>query len=595
MKALLNKKVLLQYSGGKDSTACLIKLKNEGIVFEAIHFRHSFSYNTPTNEVIKHCKTFGIKVNIVDIDYNIKEVFLKGYNQRPCRQCKAIMDKITLEFAVKNQFDVICVGDTKSDATLVNRLPLKERSNSSLSKYFNADIILPENIFIWRPLIEMNEGEVFKTLEVNNIKIQRVHDTGDKYFEYSREGCPLQFKDFGVNFSFELMKKLKKYNDVCSSFAKENGIRASIHLPSEFIVTIPQGFEDNCRKYLMSHGCYLKTVSYLNNNYIYNFTIAIYMPLSEIELLGVAFIRFLERLGIKGEIINSFNAEILVGNPCTNVSVSYDRINNIIFGRMISSKKISKKIIRNLLLEIFHTDKIEVCSNITHGVIHSDSLLKATQNTRFLLEGKVGRNFIRSDSLEQIGETDLKRLKQLKVTNVIGLKNIEYPQLEKKLNDYGIELKKICFYGDTPRIEERNFTDEYVINTYFKLIEQYDVINELFNELGNTRGSTLFFCKYGRDRAGLISALIALVSGATYDEIVRDYLISECFLANNWLYKKAISNGNLQPLKRTIIEGFLDSFFERYSCIDNYFATVGISKKTIDKIKQKLGGEIIYV
>ena len=39
------KKILLQLSGGKDSIACMILLKELGVELEAIHFIHAYNYS----------------------------------------------------------------------------------------------------------------------------------------------------------------------------------------------------------------------------------------------------------------------------------------------------------------------------------------------------------------------------------------------------------------------------------------------------------------------------------------------------------------------------------------------------------------------
>lgn len=123
-------RVLLQYSGEKDSTACWIKLKEKGYTFEAIHFVHDY------------------------------------------------------------------------------RIDLK------ISRYFNQAVELPENISIFRPLIYYTNDDVFAYLKEYHVSIKRNNDTGDKYFEYSKKGCPLQFKDYGAPYTKEMMLLLKKMNTI---------------------------------------------------------------------------------------------------------------------------------------------------------------------------------------------------------------------------------------------------------------------------------------------------------------------------------------------------------------------------------------------
>ena len=50
------------------------------------------------------------------------------------------------------------------------------------------------------------------------------------------------------------MERLKTGNTLCSEYATSRGIKASIHLPSEMIVTIPKGYEEDCREYVVGMG-----------------------------------------------------------------------------------------------------------------------------------------------------------------------------------------------------------------------------------------------------------------------------------------------------------------------------------------------------
>ena len=96
---LKGKVVLVQLSGGKDSIAALHILLEHGISCKAIHFIHKWCYHTPTQEAERICRKFGVEIRIVDITDAISDVFLNGFAGRPCRICKGIMDRITVEYA----------------------------------------------------------------------------------------------------------------------------------------------------------------------------------------------------------------------------------------------------------------------------------------------------------------------------------------------------------------------------------------------------------------------------------------------------------------------------------------------------------------
>jgi len=350
-----NNKILLQYSGGKDSTACLLKLISDKSDVEVIHFTHKYAYSIPTNEVLRLCKEFNIVAHVIDITLEIESKLTNTIKDRPCRYCKSIMDQITVDFAVRNRFNYICVGDTGSDTTLVQRIKNNGDEDLILSKYFNKNVNLPPNIYIYRPLIYDNNKKVLEFIESEGVTLTRVGDTGDRYFEYSREGCPLQFKDFGEIYTKSLMNKLKNYNTLCTQFARERNIQASMHLPSEFIVTIPKGYEQECRAYLIANGCTLTELSKeLETTHTLDFSIKVHSNLLDPNTIKIVLYRLYERL--EEEIIefNQFEKYIFIFSENTQFSCIISN-NRYFHSKITSSQIIDVNKLENLIVEIFHT------------------------------------------------------------------------------------------------------------------------------------------------------------------------------------------------------------------------------------------------
>lgn len=356
-------RVLLQLSGGKDSIACMILLKENGVKFDAIHFVHDYSYSLPTSMAKKACDTLGVQLKIIDITREIENTLLSdGFSERPCRYCKGIMDRITIDFAIANAYSLICVGDTKDDKTLINRLLQNEGSVYHISRYFNQSVPLPEGISIYRPLLDYDSDKTIKLVSSRFTWFERVNDTGDKYFEYSREGCPLQFKDYGAKYSKEMMCRLKKLNTLCGEYASLNGIRASIHLPSEFIITVPKGYENDCRRYLVSHGADLnQTPSECESHKACHIVVDLNLNnrMHDAEIIKVAFDRFIERLGILGNLVFCDRIGHL-SNDIVVIDVIPVSLNRILVS-MVSKETIWQPLyIENLCVEIFHTRNIKV-------------------------------------------------------------------------------------------------------------------------------------------------------------------------------------------------------------------------------------------
>ncbi len=355
-------KVLLQLSGGKDSIACLIFLKENHIECDAIHFTHEYGYPLPTSMAKKACKILGVKINLVDITKEIETTFLNEFNKRPCRYCKGIMDEITINFAIANGYSLICVGDTRDDKMLVNRLIKNERRINSISRYFNPLVSLPNEIQIYRPLLTYSGDDALRLVLSRFPWFQRVNDTGDKYFEYSREGCPLQFKDYGALYTKKLMCDLKHLNMLCGEFASAKGIRASIHLPSEFIVTIPKGYEDECRQYLLAHGAKLQSLPNKRKNHsVYHILIDLELNNSmyDANIISMACNRLIERLSVDGNLVFGDKIGHLKARVAT---IDVALIGNDRLLVSITSKKVKWQplFIENVCIEIFHTRKFKV-------------------------------------------------------------------------------------------------------------------------------------------------------------------------------------------------------------------------------------------
>ena len=353
-------KILVQLSGGKDSVACLCYLKNKNVNVEAVHFVHEFGYELPTTMAEKVCEVLGVPLHIIDITNEIKSLFLSDFNQRPCRYCKSIMDGATVKLAVSLDCKYICVGDTKDDTMLLNRIKNVDGTIPYYSRYFNPGVELPDDIEIFRPFIEIDGSTALSYVMSNFPFFKRVNDTGDKYFEYSREGCPLQFKDLGICYTEELMRDLLRYNSLCSTFASERGIKAAIHLPSEFIVTIPKGHEEDCRNFLISNGCHLTSQPNFKDIPVYNIVVKLRTNLSS-TIFDISIKRFVERCGLK--FINIVQTENTISGFGDNFDIIVTQQREILNIVLITEIDTSKVDIKNIIIEIFHSYRFSIISN----------------------------------------------------------------------------------------------------------------------------------------------------------------------------------------------------------------------------------------
>ena len=374
-----NPKVIAMLSGGKDSIAAVILLKKSGIDVTAIHFVHKWGAAIPTEEAKRICAEYQIPLIIKDYTEEFCNA-VNGYTAgRPCLLCKKQMYKVLLSYLQNNEFGWLCIGDNSNDRTTIARIKQfindgHPEDNLLCSAYFGSEmgIVLPEGMKVIRPLIDMSAKDIENFFRRENIVIKRINSTGDKYFEYHREGCPVQFADIGVELNEKLYADLKKYNDCITEFAREEGILASIHMPSTFIITIPRGREEQALDYLEMHG--LSVNRNINSTDIPSWEVFIgYVYELNRNLLDTGayekvFNRFLERMELYGEgritkrlddvtvctyTEKAASLELIFNFSDNKASITYS-FNNDALSRN------DKQVFDNLILEMFRTRKYKV-------------------------------------------------------------------------------------------------------------------------------------------------------------------------------------------------------------------------------------------
>lgn len=379
VKQSSNSKVIAMLSGGKDSIATVVLLKKSGIDVTAIHFIHQWGASIPTEEAKRICEEYHIPLIIKNYTKEFCEA-VNGYTAgRPCLLCKKQMYKVLLDYLKTNEFGWLCIGDNSNDRTTIARIKQfindgHPEDNLMCSAYFGSEmgVVLPEGMKVIRPLINMSASDVEKFLQNENIVIKRINSTGDKYFEYHREGCPVQFADIGVELNEELYADLKKYNDCITEFARKEGILASIHMPSTFIITIPRGYEEQAADYLGMNGLSVNksiNASDIPSREVFiGYVYELNRNLLETGAYEKIFNRFLERLELyeNEKDIIKLDDYIICKYTGDNVyfEIKFDfkylkAEIQYVFGKETVGRKDSM-VFDNLILEMFRTRKYEV-------------------------------------------------------------------------------------------------------------------------------------------------------------------------------------------------------------------------------------------
>ena len=116
-------------------------------------------------------------------------------------------------------------------------------------------------------------------------------------------------------------------------------------------------------------------------------------------------------------------------------------------------------------------------------------------------------------------------------------------------------------------------------------------IKNILEKIATAENGVLFHCSAGKDRTGVITAIIYMLCNVLENEIINDYMISK----ENFKIKFEeikIKNPNIDlniiiPQESYVIE-FMKMFYDKFGDINKYMDFIGLDNYYRIKIKNKL-------
>lgn len=146
------------------------------------------------------------------------------------------------------------------------------------------------------------------------------------------------------------------------------------------------------------------------------------------------------------------------------------------------------------------------------------SLLQSTRNTRALPTGDM--RFIRSDCPGKLTDEEVEWLLQNQVTTIVDLREKkEYEQTPCPLeteDGFTFYHMPVTGGGDTPK------SPEEVASVYLGMLDKQ--MDEIIRTIMGAKSNVLFFCGAGKDRTGVVSAIILKMLGFDDQTIIEDYM-----------------------------------------------------------------------
>lgn len=188
---------------------------------------------------------------------------------------------------------------------------------------------------------------------------------------------------------------------------------------------------------------------------------------------------------------------------------------------------------------------------------------------------------------------------RLGVTTVIDLR------AEAELLHYGNPFKDdgvtsfhniSLFLGDPDSDEDptMEFLRTHTLGDFYVMMceELGERIVNVLRVIYNTNGKVLFHCAHGKDRTGVIAAILYLIAGASKENIILNYKVSFEYAKS---FLEPLIEARVENMRHTLrsdahnMETFLKHIDEAYEGnIRNYLNKYGMSDEEIDSLKARI-------
>ena len=223
-------------------------------------------------------------------------------------------------------------------------------------------------------------------------------------------------------------------------------------------------------------------------------------------------------------------------------------------------------------------------------------LLCGMENLRDLggypLAGRGSERFTRWGSLyrgdlpKQVTQADRQRLRELGITTVVDLRSKE--EIERKpdplAQELGIRYLHCPLAGDgrVPAPDE-------VPLSYMEMADGTGQMAGALRAIAEAPQAVLFHCTAGKDRTGVVAALLFWLAGVSEEDILADYIVSGPYLQQMLrAYCEAHPGAVVCPPQSAYMSSFLRLFAQRYGTPRQYLEMLGVDAgKLAGKLRPK--------
>lgn len=216
------------------------------------------------------------------------------------------------------------------------------------------------------------------------------------------------------------------------------------------------------------------------------------------------------------------------------------------------------------------------------------------------------RALVRADNLHRLTPEGQAALRDYGVRTIVDLRLAH--ELERHPNPFAAQQEvdgaprylNLPFHNDDPETIDAMHAAEATQGEYIVLVERSkELIGAAIKAVAASleEGGVLVHCHGGKDRTGIIVALLLSLAGVPRDNIAEDYAISEARLEpahSEWLEEQAKAQGH--PIERPHwmysrpekMAGLLDYLDQHYGGVEGYLEACGVTRAEMEQIREHL-------
>lgn len=215
------------------------------------------------------------------------------------------------------------------------------------------------------------------------------------------------------------------------------------------------------------------------------------------------------------------------------------------------------------------------------------------------------RRFLRADCLHRLDAGEPERLHFEGLRMVIDLRTArEVRDAPSRLDRMrGIEWVNLPLFDalSPAALAEVEVPDGHpLLAMYITAVEtRGDAITTILNRIAQVReGTVMFNCTAGKDRTGVIAALLLGLAGVSHTDIIADYALTDALipeLVAEFLSLSRSNGGDVEAYAALLespasaMAGLLAHLDGKYGSITGYFDDIGVPVETLSRLQVRLG------